>query len=117
MGMSDVTEEGRNEWCCSCGCGNDAQGYKHLATCMLQRALVAEARVKTLETTLADVGKGSTHELVRYWLEKTIALEKQVADLIAERDLALLERDQARKGWKEVTALAGGTRGTGMGHE
>ena len=37
----------QDEWCCSCGAGNDAKGYAHLATCMLQRALRAEALART----------------------------------------------------------------------
>lgn len=37
----------QDEWCCSCGAGNDAKGYAHLATCMLQRALRAEAMART----------------------------------------------------------------------
>jgi hypothetical protein len=31
-----------------------------------------------LVATLDDVARGSTHELVRYWIEKTIAAEKRV---------------------------------------
>jgi hypothetical protein len=42
-----------DEWCCSCGAGNDAKGYAHLATCMLQRALRAERLAQRAEPELA----------------------------------------------------------------
>jgi tellurite resistance protein len=43
----------------------------------------AKARVAQLEATLDDVARGSTHELVRYLLEKVIAAEKRSTQLEA----------------------------------
>jgi hypothetical protein len=41
-----------------------------------------QARVRELEGMLDDAGRGSTHELVRYWLEKTIAAEAESARIL-----------------------------------
>jgi hypothetical protein len=46
-----------------------------------------EAAVATLD----DIGRGSTHELVRYWLGKTIAAETQVRELEARLGLPAAE--------------------------
>lgn len=37
-----------------------------------------QERMTQLEAVIADVGRNSTHELVRYWLDKTVKLEAQL---------------------------------------
>ena len=53
-----------------------------------------ERRIAQLEATLDDISRGSTHELVRYWIEKTVAIEARVQRAAA---LAQAWRDRAFK--------------------
>lgn len=41
-------------------------------------AMRLRGRIAALEATIEDISRGSTHELVRYWIEKTVAAEKQL---------------------------------------
>jgi hypothetical protein len=65
----------------------DLQDSERLRNVMTDRATDAggsvtlAARITELEATLDDVARGSTHELVRYLLEKLIAAEKKGVDL------------------------------------
>jgi hypothetical protein len=50
--------------------------------------------IAALRATIEDVSRGSTHELVRYWIDKTVEAEKQVADL--KRSLSIYDQGQVR---------------------
>jgi hypothetical protein len=67
---------------CGPGCG--------CSECQLRRRVEQlEATLADLETTLTDVARGSTHELVRYWLGKTVAAENRVE--LAQEKLAKVQ--------------------------
>ena len=77
--------------------GVDAERLIHIET--EDKLAAAKARVAELEATLDDVGRGSTHELVRYWLEKTIAAE-------GAAKTARAEIERLAQCWHCGTALA-----------